>query len=85
MSAPRIARAAPSASGWVMWLASEDMPKPTISAIGRAPRASAASSGSSTSMAAPSPRIIPARSSEKGRQVSGLTTRIASQAFMLPK
>ena len=47
-----MARAAPSAEGWVMWQASADMPKPTISAWMRAPRARAASSGSSTSMAA---------------------------------
>ncbi len=67
------------------WQASADMPKPTISAKGLAPRASARSSGSRTSMAAPSPRIIPERLAEKGRQVSGLTTRIASQAFNPPR
>src|SRR5438477_12477645 len=36
-------------------------------------------------MAAPSPRIRPARFLENGRQVSGATTRIASQAFKCPK
>jgi hypothetical protein len=51
----------------------------------RAPRASAASQGSSTSMPAPSPRIMPWRSRENGRQVSGETTRMASQAFRMPK
>ncbi len=68
-----------------MWQASADMPKPTISAWMCAPRACAASSGSSTSMAAPSPRIMPRRSLENGRQVSGDTTRMASQAFRMPK
>src|SRR5881392_1126328 len=34
-----MARAAPSADGCVMWQASDDMPKPTISARIRAPRA----------------------------------------------
>src|ERR1017187_8572669 len=80
-----MARAAPSAEGWVMWEASADMPKPTISAWMRAPRARAASSGSSTSMAAPSPRIMPRRSLENGRQVSGETTRMASQALRMPQ
>jgi len=68
-----------------MWQASADMPMPTISAWIRAPRASAASRGSSTNMAAPSPRIMPRRSLEKGRQVSGETTRMASHAFRIPK
>ena len=36
-------------------------------------------------MAAPSPRIMPLRSFENGRQVSGETTRMASQAFRMPK
>src|SRR5262249_16647023 len=36
-------------------------------------------------MAAPSPRMIPARFLENGRHVSGATTRIASQAFKCPK
>lgn len=36
-------------------------------------------------MAPPSPRIIPRRSFEKGRQVSGETTRMASQALRFPK
>ena len=36
-------------------------------------------------MAAPSPRIIPRRSLENGRQVSGDTTRIASHAFRMPR
>src|SRR5580704_13873034 len=43
-----------------------------------APRARAASSGSSTSIPAPSPKIIPRRSTQNGRQVSGATRRIAS-------
>ena len=67
-----------------MWHASALMPKPTSSAWIRAPRACAASSGSSTNIAAPSPRIMPRRSLENGRQVSGDTTRIASQAFRMP-
>jgi hypothetical protein len=50
-----------------------------------APRARAASSGSSTSMAAPSPRIRPRRSFENGRQVSGETTRMASHALRNPR
>src|SRR5581483_4071911 len=36
-------------------------------------------------MAAPSPRIMPRRSLENGRHVSGDTTRIASHAFRMPK
>ena len=36
-------------------------------------------------MAPPSPKIIPFRSRLNGRQVSGATTRIASQAFKKPK
>ena len=36
-------------------------------------------------MAEPSPRIIPRRSFENGRQVSGDTTRMASQALRIPK
>src|SRR5947209_14363102 len=39
---------------------------------------------SSTSIPAPSPRIKPLRSFEKGRQVSEDTTRIASHAFSSP-
>src|SRR5256885_17186643 len=35
-------------------------------------------------MAAPSPRINPRRSREKGRHVSGETTRMASHAFRSP-
>src|ERR1017187_8784677 len=80
-----MARAAPSADGWVMCEASADMPKPTISAWMRAPRARAASSDSSTNMAEPSPRIMPWRSLENGRQVSGETTRMASQALRMPQ
>src|SRR5215472_1205884 len=45
----------------------------------------ARSKGSSTSIAPPSPKIIPVRSFENGRHVSGDTTRIASQAFRHPK
>src|SRR5271156_5280151 len=56
-----------------------------ISAKGLAPRAKACSSGSRISIAAPSPRTIPERLAEKGRQVSGLTTRIASPAFNPPR
>lgn len=41
--------------------------------------------GSSTSFAAPSPRIKPRRSFENGRQVSGDTTRMASHAFRNPR
>ena len=84
-SAARMARAAPSMDGCVMWQASALMPNPTSSAWILAPRACAASSGSSTNMAAPSPRIMPRRSFENGRQVSGDTTRMASQAFKMPK
>ena len=36
-------------------------------------------------MAAPSPSTMPLRSFENGRQVSGDTTRNASQAFRIPK
>ena len=36
-------------------------------------------------MAPPSPRTMPVRSLENGRQVSGDTTRRASQAFKMPK
>ena len=50
------------------------------------PRAArcAASSGSSTSTAEPSPSTIPRRLRLKGRQVSGAITRIDSQAFRVP-
>ena len=36
-------------------------------------------------MAPPSPRTMPVRSLENGRQVSGETTRSASHAFKMPK
>ena len=36
-------------------------------------------------MAPPSPSTMPLRSAEKGRQVSGATTRMASQALRPPK
>src|ERR1035441_4792864 len=36
-------------------------------------------------MAPPSPRIMPRRSFENGRHVSGETTRMASQALRMPK
>ena len=68
----------------MIWPASEHIPNPTISACTRAPLASALSSGSSTSIAPPSPRIIPLRSFENGRHVSGEITRIASHAFRKP-
>ncbi len=61
------------------------MPNPAISPQMYAPRARAASSGSSTSMAAPSPRISPLRSRENGRHVSGATMRMASHAFKNPR
>ena len=51
----------------------------------RAPRACASSSASITSMAPPSPRIIPRRPLANGRQVSGEITRSASQARSRPK
>ncbi len=66
--------------GWVMWLASADMPKPTISAKMGALRACAESRVSRTNMAAPSPRVIPSRLAAKGRQRVGETTRMESQA-----
>ena len=44
----------------------------------------AASIGSRIIIAPPSPRIMPRRSLLNGRQVSGATTRIASQAFSMP-
>ena len=72
-----IARAAPSAEGWVTWQASADMPKPTLSqrlAAGQRALQRLQPHG------VPSPKIIPERFAEKGRQVSGLTTRIASHA-----
>jgi hypothetical protein len=68
-----------------MWNASDDMPKPMISPSIEAPRARAASSGSNTNIAAPSPRMRPRRSLENGRQVSGETTRMASQALRNPR
>jgi hypothetical protein len=44
-----------------------------------------ASSGSSTSMAAPSPSVMPSRSAENGRHEVGETTRIESHARRKPK
>ena len=83
-SAPSIARVMPPRSGAVRSAASALMPKPTISPRICAPRARARSSGSSTSIAAPSPRISPLRSMENGRQASGAITRIASQPRSVP-
>ena len=67
-----------------MSLASEVIPKPTISARISAPRASARARSSNTMIAAPSPSTMPLRLRENGRQVSGAMTRSASQPMIVP-
>ena len=80
-----MARAAPSASGCTMSVASDDIPAPANSARIVAPRRWACSSVSSTKMPAPSPSTSPRRCFENGRQVSSAITRMASHALTTPR
>ena len=57
----------PSASGAVMWCASEVIPHPASVPCDRWPRAAAWSARSSTTIPAPSPRTKPRRSASNGR------------------
>ena len=70
-AALRQARRRPSGCGAVAWIASQLAPQPVSRARIFAPRARAVSSASSTSIAAPSPRLMPVRAASKGRQPFG--------------